>query len=546
MKHPPIASLLTFLLSFHPAFAQNIAPHLSAQEWRQDLHHLSQEMPKQHKYLFHSMTQEQFEKAVRTLDADIPRLSDDEIVVRLAQIGAMVKDGHSGLELLDVPGNTHIPVFFVQYADGVYVRAAAPEYAGAVGGRVVMVGSSTVEEAMNRIDTIAPMDPNNLGHQTAWAARLYLNYPMLLRGLGLSASGQTADFLIEKQGQRKTYTMRASVPVGAWYLYNPPSDWIDARPSSVSAPLSIQRANEPYWFTVLPEQRAVYFQFNGVINAEGETLEQFAGKLGSAINHDGVDRLIIDVRHNPGGDNTLLRPLLVTLIRSNLNHRGGMYCIIGPRTFSAAQNFVDRLESYTNVIFVGEPTGENVNMYGDPNHIELPNSHLVMAVSHLWWQDKDPRDTRVATASELASVMTFQNYVAGRDPALHLALTTPTPATLQDLLIEALPGGVSGVLARYNAWVSDPEHRFAQDPERQVNTLGYQLMGDSRIPDAITIFQVNARVHPDSWNAWDSLGEGYAKAHDKENALRAYRKSLELNPNNSGGQQMIEKLEKVQ
>jgi hypothetical protein len=368
---------------------------------------------------------------------------------------------------------------------------------------------------------------------------------MLLHGLGLSTSNQVVDFVIEKQGQPKIYTMRASAPIGQWYLFNPPPDWVDARPPSVQIPLSIQRANELYWFTALPKQRTVYFQFNGVMNSDGETLEQFARRLAPAINQDSVDRLIIDVRHNPGGNNTLLRPLLVTLISSKLNHRGGMYCIIGPGTFSAAQNFVDRLESYTNVIFIGEPTGENVNMYGDPNHIELPTSHLGMSVSHLWWQDKDPRDTRVATAPELASVTTFQDYVAGRDPAMQLALTTSTPVTLQDLLIEALPGGVNSVLARYNAWISDPVHRYAQDPEGQVNGLGYQLMGDNRIPDAITVFQVNARTHPDSWNAWDSLGEGYANAHDKENALQAYKKSVELNPKNSGGQQMIERLEKM-
>ena len=546
MKHPAIALCLLFLSGLLPALAQSTAPHPSAQQWREDLDYLAQEMPRQHKSLFHTMTQAQFEQAVQALDADIPRLNDDEIVVRLAQIGAMVKDGHSGLELLDMPGNVHIPVLFAQYSDGVYVRAAAPEYAETVGGRVVMVGSSTIEEAMKRIDTIAPMDPDNPGHQAAWAARLYLNYPMLLHGLGLSASSQTADFVIEKQGLRKSYTMRSSVPLGQWYLFNPPLDWVDARPSSVPIPLSVQRANQLYWFTALPEHRAVYFQFNGVMNADGETLEQFAHRLATAINQDGVDRLIIDVRHNPGGNNTLLRPLLVTLIGSKLNHRGGMYCIISPRTFSAAQNFVDRMESYTNVIFVGEPTGENVNMYGDPNHIEMPNSHLGMAVSHLWWQDKDPRDTRVATAPDLASVATFQDYVAGRDPALQLALTTPTPATLQDLLTAALPAGVNGVLASYKAWISDPVHRYAQDPERQVNALGYQLMGDNRIPDAITMFQVNARTHPDSWNAWDSLGEGYANAHDKEKALQAYRKSVAINPKNAGGQRMIEKLEKMQ
>ncbi len=503
-------------------------------------------MPQQHKSLFHTMTQAQFLEAVQALDADIPRLNDDEIVVRLAQIGAMVKDGHSGLHLQEFSGNNYIPVVFAQYPDGIYVRAAAPEYAEIVGGKVVMVGSSTAEEAMKRIDSIAPMDPNNTGHQTAWAARLYLNCPMVLHGLGLSASNQEVNFVIEKQGQRKTVTMRASAPIGQWFLFNPPSDWIDARPASVAAPLWTQRANEPYWFTYLPEQRAVYFQFNAVMNAGGDKLEQFATRLAAAINQENVDRLIIDLRHNSGGNNTLLRPLLVALIGSKLNHRGGIYCIIGPTTFSAAQNFVNRLESYTDVIFVGEPTGENVNMYGDPNHIQLPHSHLVMAVSHLWWQDKDPRDTRPATSPELASVVSFQDYVAGRDPTLQLALTTPTPATLDDVLKGALGGGVDGVLAAYTAWTSDPVHRYATNPEAQVNNLGYTLMGANRIADAIIIFQVNVRAHPESWNAWDSLGEGYANVHDRQNALQAYRKSLELNPKNTGGQQMIVRLEKEQ
>ncbi len=546
MRHTAARLLLFCFCSFLPSVAQTAVPHLSAEEWRDDLHYLAQEMPKQHKSLFHTMTQPQFQKALQALDADIPRLNDDEIVVRLAQIGAKVQDGHSGLELMELPGDLHIPMLFAQYPDGIYVRAASPEYAEAVGGRLVMVGSATIEEAMKRIDTITPMDPNNTGQQTVWGACLYLNYPMVLHGLGLAASNQAADFVIEKQGRRQTVTMRASVPAGQWYLFNPPSDWVDARPASVPAPLWIQHANQPYWFTYLPEHQAVYFQFNGVMNANDESLEQFASRLAPAINQNNVDRLVIDMRNNPGGNNTLLRPLLVTLISSKLNHRGGMYCITSPRTFSAAQNFVNRLESYTDVIFVGEPTGENVNLYGDAATIELPHSHLGMAVSHLWWQDKDPRDNRTATFPELSSVMSFQDYVAGRDPVLQLALTTATPATLAEVLTAALGGGVDGVLARYNAWSNDPVHRYAQDPERQVNALGYKLMGAGRIPDAITIFQVNVRTHPDSWNAWDSLGEGYANGHNKQGALQAYRKSIQLNPKNTGGQEMIERLEKMQ
>ena len=80
MKHCTIALWLLSLHGLLPAFAQSTVPHLTAQQWREDLHYLAQEMPKQHKSLFHTMTRAQFEQAVQALDADIPRLNDDEII----------------------------------------------------------------------------------------------------------------------------------------------------------------------------------------------------------------------------------------------------------------------------------------------------------------------------------------------------------------------------------------------------------------------------------------------------------------------------------
>jgi cytochrome c-type biogenesis protein CcmH/NrfG len=50
------------------------------------------------------------------------------------------------------------------------------------------------------------------------------------------------------------------------------------------------------------------------------------------------------------------------------------------------------------------------------------------------------------------------------------------------------------------------------------------------------------REYPDAWNPWDSLGDGYAAAGDPRNAVRAYRPSLELNPENQNGQRMLRTL----
>jgi CubicO group peptidase (beta-lactamase class C family) len=79
--------------------------------------------------------------------------------------------------------------------------------------------------------------------------------------------------------------------------------------------------------------------------------------------------------------------------------------------------------------------------------------------------------------------------------------------------------------------------------EGRLNNLGYTLMRQNKLAEAIAIFKLNVEFYPDAWNVYDSLGEAYMTSGDKELAIANYKKSLELNPKNSGGVQMLKKLE---
>src|SRR5688572_15857607 len=65
---------------------------LTKEQWREDLKHLSKELPRRHKNAFHTVSREAFARAVAELDAAIPSLQEFEIIVRLQQIVAMVGD----------------------------------------------------------------------------------------------------------------------------------------------------------------------------------------------------------------------------------------------------------------------------------------------------------------------------------------------------------------------------------------------------------------------------------------------------------------------
>jgi CubicO group peptidase (beta-lactamase class C family) len=79
--------------------------------------------------------------------------------------------------------------------------------------------------------------------------------------------------------------------------------------------------------------------------------------------------------------------------------------------------------------------------------------------------------------------------------------------------------------------------------EWRLNRLGYSLMQQKKMAEAIVIFKLNAEFYPQSSNVYDSLGEAYMTNGDKELAIANYRKSLELNPKNENGTRMLKKLE---
>lgn len=78
--------------------------------------------------------------------------------------------------------------------------------------------------------------------------------------------------------------------------------------------------------------------------------------------------------------------------------------------------------------------------------------------------------------------------------------------------------------------------------ESEMNIIGYKLMEDKKYEDASKVFQLNVDAFPNSSNTYDSLGESYMKMGNKELAIKNYRKSVELNPNNQMGIKYLKEL----
>ena len=336
-------------------------------------------------------------------------------------------------------------------------------------------------------------------------------------------------------------------PVGPADLLPPDTDtsgmrkdgWVDAarrqRPSLAARP------KNKFWFESLPESRVLYVQFNQVGNKDDETIEAFSKRLSAFIDSNAVDRVILDLRLNRGGNGSLNRPLIVALIRAaRVDRPGGLFVLIGRSTWSAAQMLVNDLEQYTDAIFVGEPTGARSITTATPGGSRSPTAASPSASRHSGGRatsgTSGPGRRRTSRRTDVRGLSREPGPGARSGARLHAG---------EDAGGFARRNGIGdGPVTRgcvFAAWKADPRHAWI-DPELQLNLAGYRLLAEKRIPEAIQVFRLAAEASPQSANAFDSLGEAQAAAGDKEAAIRSYEKALSLDPKLDSARDALAKL----
>ena len=145
----------------------------------------------------------------------------------------------------------------------------------------------------------------------------------------------------------------------------------------------------------------------------------FAKEIENLIGENQVDKFVLDVRDNGGGNEGVIRPLEF-LLSSQLNEYGKLFIIIGRHTFSSAlANAID-FKEYSKSILVGEPTGGKPNAYGEVRNFTLPNNYITVYYSTRFWQrmHEDPETLLPDYQVEISS----EDFIDGFDPVLDYVL----------------------------------------------------------------------------------------------------------------------------
>ena len=114
------------------------------------------------------------------------------------------------------------------------------------------------------------------------------------------------------------------------------------------------------------------------------------------------------------------------------------------------------------------------------------------------------------------------------------------PSGVADLKKQISLNGIRQALTYFTSEESNSENYYWDEAE--LLDLGYDFLMFGRFEQAVGVMRLNVELHPDSWNAWDSLAEAYMDYGQKDLAIESYKKSLELNPGNENAKSMLKKL----
>ncbi len=501
-------------------------PVLTTVQWREDLAMLAAELPQRHPDAFTRITPHQWDSATAALESRLPRMNRNEILVELHRLVALIGDAHTSLNPAFDPalGMRYYPMELYVFEDGLFVKRAAQRFDAWVGAKVLAIGNAGSREALA---AVAP----TISHENDWWVRhwapMRLMIPEFLDGLGLVEDGERAPIVLERGGTVDTLVLEPAGLLGGHGHEMTPVDtdgWADMRVSE-DLPLWLKNSGQPFWFEYLPESKTLYVSYKAVSPAR-----EFWDEVFSVADRELVDRFVLDIRDNMGGNRFFNRRVIREIVRRpEIDKPDVLFVIVGRKVFSAAMNLANDLDWWTNATFVGEPTGQSTNAFGDHEALILPNSGVTVNISTLFHQAPNVLNRRLFLAPDAYTPLTSHAYQNGIDPAMEAILASPLESVTA-LIDEAVRMGDTD---QAEAVLREARHAVVnryRNIEAEVNSLGYSLLRGSEYSETIAVFQLNARVFPHSANAFDSLGEALAAVGRRDEAIAAYRRALQISP----------------
>lgn len=444
MRYISLISMIFTTTAFTACGGANPAPVPGAPiAWESDIDLLVKEFPERDKGLTPD-TRAEFLKRMEALRRDFPTMDEQHITVAILQAVAVAHNAHTLAR--PRPGHplfTRVPVAVHAFSDGLFIVKTRPELSGLLGAKLVSVSGKDTETVMEQVATTFY---GNASWRRYIGATL-ITMPGLLYGLDVTTDPKGFEIEVEKgDGTRIKQRLDAEAPVAparseAWWNLAPTRtredmNWKFAFDTEATPlPLYLKDPNRPLWVEYLDAHKILYVQYNSSSEEDGSSVKEQSATLLGALDKHEIQKVIVDLRFNTGGNLMLMRGVFERMLRKDVfKQPDSLFVITGTSTFSAGLFCAANLKQEGKAIVVGELAGDDLDFWAEGGKgIELPNSrmwvhpqsgfHSYSTVARPDLEDYLYLDLGIDTLEpDMPAGMTFEEYASGQDPAVERIL----------------------------------------------------------------------------------------------------------------------------
>ncbi|WP_313130912.1 hypothetical protein [Anaerocolumna sp.] len=377
----------------------------------EDIRFFKKELPKRHKNPFSIITEKEFNDLTDQLIGKIDQIDNKKAFVELNKIIASIGDAHTSINIWD---GYNYPLQFWIFDGKVYVVNADTSLEEMVFSQILKIDGVDIDSVIEQLTTL-------ISHENeSWVLAMLPNYlqaPVYMYGLGIVQNENEAVFTVQKDGEVKDFTVSALE-----YGNNP--NFVNKNTEDIF----VGKYDKYYDYEYLPEHKAFCFEYNVCADMDNLKFADFNKEMFDSIGENDIEKIIIDLRSNSGGNSEILNPFtkrLKSYISKNPNVK--VYTLVGRNTFSSGMFAIYRIkESAPEAISVGESTGGALDCYGEVKTINLPNSQIPISYSSKYFEfskNFSYKNDGVGTFLPDVSIQpTINNYRNGADVVLDYVL----------------------------------------------------------------------------------------------------------------------------
>lgn len=387
-------------------------------KWLEVLDFLQNELPKRHKNLYFNTNETAYLNKIQFLRNKLNHLDNYMINVEIAKIVASVGDAHT---TIDIPVYYLCPLEFYWFSGGIYAVNTAKADEVLRYKKITHMDGVDIATVIEKMSTM--ISHENQSYLKSLLPK-YLPAIEYLYGLQIARTVSGLTFTYEDESGNGGEWFVSSCPLSKY------QEQLNANRIAFpldKLPLFRKNPNQYYWMEYLKESNTLYFKYNICKEMDDESVKVFGEKILRAIRQNKIDKLVIDMRNNTGGNSTLLDSFIDILAKcGHINQYGKIFVIIGRDTFSSALLNVYSLKNKTRAILVGEPTGGKPNCYGEVKRIQLEQSGFRISYSTQYYHLIED-DLMTSLFPDVQTEYSINDYIGLSDPCMEYILLTTMP-----------------------------------------------------------------------------------------------------------------------